>query len=184
MFACGLYLDAEPLFSLDLLINLFSFLSPIGHPSLYDCDYALLAYRMFEIVAIMALSFYFFALDAPVWVRLPLASLAAGVGWTRCGWIQVRVACLDLICECAVLLVASLDAVSESALPLRVVNMLSIYLLYLHFVRRSFHTSAHTHAHTHSLTHTLTHTRTHSLTHAHTHHTHIHIIFLNCFSLA
>jgi hypothetical protein len=58
--------------------------------SLFDCDYALLAYRMFEIVAIMALSFYFFALNAPVWVRLLLSSVAAGVGWTRCGWIQVR----------------------------------------------------------------------------------------------
>lgn len=54
----------------------------------FDCDYGLLAYRMFEIFAIVALSFAFFGMDAPASVRLVLSSVAIGVAWTRCGWIQ------------------------------------------------------------------------------------------------
>ena len=57
----------------------------------FDCNYPLLAYRLFEIAAFVALSFYIFAAEwmiPSVYTRIPLASVVIGVAWTRCGWLQ------------------------------------------------------------------------------------------------
>lgn len=55
----------------------------------FDANYPLLAYKMFEIFSLAALSFFFFSLRSlPLAARIFLSSVTIGVTWTRCGWIQ------------------------------------------------------------------------------------------------
>ena len=57
----------------------------------FDANYPLLAYRIFEIFAFVALSFAIFAAESIIpnpYMRIPMASVVIGVAWTRCGWLQ------------------------------------------------------------------------------------------------
>mmetsp|Transcript_8925 Transcript_8925/g.10210 ORF Transcript_8925/g.10210 Transcript_8925/m.10210 type:complete len:435 (+) Transcript_8925:187-1491(+) len=54
----------------------------------YDFAVGVLIYRMFEIFAMVGLSFFFFSLPVASPLKILLSSFTIGVAWTRCGWIQ------------------------------------------------------------------------------------------------